>query len=66
MHETTFLQDLAIVMSVAALATLIFRQVGQPVVLGYILAGVVIGPHSAIRAHRDEHNQTLAELGIIS
>ena len=26
MHQTSFLQDLAIVMSVAALATVIFRQ----------------------------------------
>ena len=67
MHETTFLQDLAIVMSVAALATLIFRQVGQPVVLGYILAGVVIGPHTPPFALiEDEHAiETLAELGII-
>ena len=67
MPETTFLQDLAIVMSVAALATLIFRQVGQPVVLGYILAGVVIGPHTPPFALiEDEHAiETLAELGII-
>jgi CPA2 family monovalent cation:H+ antiporter-2 len=67
MHETTFLQDLAIVMSVAALATLIFRQLGQPVVLGYILAGVIIGPHTPPFALvEDEHAiETLAELGII-
>jgi CPA2 family monovalent cation:H+ antiporter-2 len=67
MHQTTFLQDLAIVMSVAALATLIFRQLGQPVVLGYILAGVVIGPHTPPFALiEDEHAiETLAELGII-
>jgi K+:H+ antiporter len=67
MHQTTFLQDLAIVMSVAALATLIFRQLRQPVVLGYILAGVIIGPHTPPFALiEDEHAiETLAELGII-
>jgi CPA2 family monovalent cation:H+ antiporter-2 len=67
MHQTSFLQDLAIVMSVAALATIIFRQLNQPVVLGYILAGVIIGPHTPPFALiADEHAiETLAELGII-
>ncbi len=67
MHQTSFLQDLAIVMSVAALATVLFRQLKQPVVLGYILAGLVIGPHTPPFALiADEHAiETLAELGII-
>jgi CPA2 family monovalent cation:H+ antiporter-2 len=67
MHEVTFLQDLAIVMSVAALATIVFRQLKQPVVLGYILAGAIIGPHTPPFALiEDEHAiETLAELGII-
>ena len=67
MHEATFLKDLAIVMSVAALATLIFRQLKQPVVLGYILAGLIIGPNTPPFALiEDEHAiKTLAELGII-
>jgi CPA2 family monovalent cation:H+ antiporter-2 len=67
MDQISFLQDLAIVMSVAALATIIFRQLKQPVVLGYILAGVIIGPHTPPFALvADEHAiETLAELGII-
>ena len=67
MHQTSFLQDLAIVMSVAALATVLFRQFKQPVVLGYILAGLVIGPHTPPFALiADKHAiETLAELGII-
>ncbi len=67
MHQTSFLQDLAIVMSVAAVATLVFRQLKQPVVLGYILAGLLIGPHTPPFALiADEHAiETLAELGII-
>lgn len=46
MHGITFLQDLAVVMIVAGLVTVVFRQLRQPVVLGYILAGVIIGPHT--------------------
>ena len=65
MHQTSFLQDLAIVMSVAALATVLFRQLKQPVVLGYILAGVDHRPaHPALPLIADEHTiETLAELG---
>ena len=46
MHAATFLQDLAVVMIVAGLVTVLFRQLRQPVVLGYIIAGVLIGPHT--------------------
>ncbi|MBE2181308.1 MAG: cation:proton antiporter [Chthoniobacterales bacterium] len=67
MHHIAFLQDLAIVMIVAAVATILFRQFKQPVVLGYILAGFLIGPHTPPFAliSSGETIETLAELGII-
>jgi CPA2 family monovalent cation:H+ antiporter-2 len=66
MHHVTFLQDLAIVMIVAGLVTVLFHKVKQPVVLGYILAGVIIGPHTPPFPHRrPKHVQTLSELGVI-
>lgn len=67
MHSIAFLQDLAVVMCVAAVATILFRQFKQPVVLGYILAGVVIGPHTPPFEfiHGEETIKTLAELGVI-
>lgn len=37
--------DLAIVLVAAGLVTAIFRRLRQPIVLGYILAGILIGPH---------------------
>jgi monovalent cation:H+ antiporter-2, CPA2 family len=46
MTSDSFLQDLAIVMIVAGLVTLIFHRVKQPVVLGYLLAGFIIGPYT--------------------
>ncbi len=67
MHHLTFLQDLAIVMIVAAIVTVLFRQFKQPVVLGYILAGVIIGPHTPpFPLIADKHAiETLSELGVI-
>ena len=67
MHHILFLQDLAVVMIVAALTTIIFRQLKQPVVLGYILAGFLIGPHTPPFSMIADENtiETLAELGVI-
>ena len=67
MHHLTFLQDLAIVMIVAALVTVVFHRFKQPVVLGYILAGMIIGPHTPpFPLIGDEETiKTLSELGVI-
>jgi CPA2 family monovalent cation:H+ antiporter-2 len=67
MHHAAFLQDLAIVMLVASVATLLFRWMKQPVVLGYILAGIVIGPHTPpVQWISDRTTvDTLAELGVV-
>lgn len=46
MHELGLLRDLAIVMMVAGATTVLFQRLRQPVLLGYILAGVLIGPHT--------------------
>jgi len=63
----TFLQDLSVVMIVAAIVTVLFRRMKQPVVLGYILAGVIIGPHTPpFPLIVDKHAiETLSELGVI-
>jgi CPA2 family monovalent cation:H+ antiporter-2 len=67
MHRVEFLQDLAVVMIVAAIVTIIFHRLRQPVVLGYILAGLVIGPHTPpfplIQDQETIH--TLSELGVV-
>src|SRR3989454_7653451 len=67
MHAITFLQDLAVVMIVAGLVTVIFHRFKQPVVLGYIIAGAIIGPHTPpFPLIKDEETiSTLAELGVI-
>lgn len=45
MHLPELIQDLAIILIVAAFMTLVFRIIRQPVVLGYIVAGFLVGPH---------------------
>ena len=67
MHSGTFLQDLAVVMMVAGLVTILFHHFKQPVVLGYIIAGVIIGPHTPPfpLIHDQATINTLSELGIV-
>src|SRR5882757_6833988 len=67
MGEITLLRDLAVVMIVAAAVTILFHRLRQPVVLGYIVAGVIIGPHTPpFPLVRDEETiKTLSELGVI-
>jgi CPA2 family monovalent cation:H+ antiporter-2 len=67
MAEATFLRDLAVVMTVSAVVTVLFHLLRQPVVLGYLVAGVIIGPHTPPFSFvTDLHSiHTLAELGIV-
>ena len=67
MHAISFIQDLAVIMLVAAMVMVLFHRFKQPVVLGYILAGFLIGPHTPPFALiHDEHTiKILAELGVI-
>jgi monovalent cation:H+ antiporter-2, CPA2 family len=66
-HAVAFLQDLATVMLVAGAVTVLFHRLRQPVVLGYIVAGVIIGPHTPPYqlVHSRETIHVLAELGVV-
>lgn len=67
MHAISFIQDLAVIMLIAGVVTVIFHRLRQPVVLGYIVAGFLIGPHTPPFSliHDEDTIKTLAELGVI-
>src|SRR5438046_3255454 len=61
-----FLTSLTVVLAVAAVTTVVFQRLRQPVVLGYIIAGLIVGPHVPIPLVADPVVvQTLSELGVI-
>ena len=45
MHLDNLISDLALILIVAGIVTLIFKKIKLPVVLGYIVAGFLISPH---------------------
>jgi len=65
-HANVFLTNLAVVLCVAAVTTVIFQWLRQPVVLGYILAGLVVGPYVPVPLVADSETvHGLSELGVI-
>ncbi|MBM4270320.1 MAG: potassium transporter [Deltaproteobacteria bacterium] len=67
MHDAhAFLQALAVVLCVAAVTTVLFQRLHQPVVLGYVIAGLIVGPHVPIPLIADVGIvKTLSEVGVI-
>lgn len=67
MVESALLRDLSVIMVAAAITTLGCHWLKQPVVIGYLLAGFIIGPHTPPFSFvTDTHSiETLAELGLV-
>ena len=60
------LAGLAAVLGVAAVTTVLFQRLRQPVVLGYVLAGLIVGPHVPVPLVADPRVvSTLSELGVV-
>jgi CPA2 family monovalent cation:H+ antiporter-2 len=59
------LQLTLILMGASVLAVVLFRRVGLPPVLGYLLVGSLIGPHAFNLMHDVSGAQHLAEFGVV-
>lgn len=66
-HLPDLIRDLALILIAGAIVTLLFRKIKQPLVLGYIIAGFLVGPHfKFVPTVADIANiEILAEIGVI-
>lgn len=66
-HLPHLIADLGLILSVAAVTTLVFKRIKQPLVLGYIVAGIFVGPFVGfIPTVLDENSiKTWSEIGVI-
>lgn len=66
-HLPRLITDLGLILCVGAVTTLIFKRINQPLVLGYIIAGFLVGPHfDYIPSVTEEHNVEIwAKIGVI-
>lgn len=62
-----FISDLALILISAGLVTLVFKRLKQPLVLGYIVAGFLAGPHMPYTPSVSDMTsiQTWADIGVI-
>jgi CPA2 family monovalent cation:H+ antiporter-2 len=65
MPELAFFLDLVLAIGAALVGGVVARRLGQPPLLGYLLAGIVIGPHTPGPVSEIHHVSTLAEIGVV-
>ncbi|MFP5520404.1 MAG: cation:proton antiporter [Bdellovibrionia bacterium] len=66
-HLPELIADLSLILITAAIVTLLFKKLNQPLVLGYLLAGLLVGPHTTILPSVSDLKSVhlWAEMGII-
>lgn len=66
-HLPDLIQDLGLILIAGAITTIVFRKIKQPLVLGYIIAGFLVGPHFHLfpTVADTENIEVLAEIGVI-
>lgn len=61
------ISDLALILIVAGIVTIVFKRLKQPLVLGYIVAGFLAGPHMPYMptVHETESIEVWSQIGVI-
>ncbi|MER2998294.1 cation:proton antiporter domain-containing protein [Pontibacter populi] len=63
--EMPLLNDVVIILGLAVVVILLFQRFKLPTILGFLITGVIAGPHGLSLVH-DMHNiEMLAEIGVI-
>ena len=70
MHETVIhpgalLPDVVVLLTASAVGLLIFRRAGFGSVLGFLAAGIMLGPHGLAIAGEGETLRSFTELGVV-
>ena len=66
-HLPALIRDLGLILLIAGITTLLFKKLKQPVVLGYILAGLLVSPNFPLTPTiiDSENIKVWAEIGVI-
>ena len=65
-EELNLVKDLAVILIAAGFFTILFKALKQPLILGYIVAGFVVGPHLGLfHLTSTEAVSQWSEIGII-
>ncbi len=64
-HSGSFLLPILIFLAAAVVAVPLFRALGMGAVIGYLAAGIIIGPHALGFIGSAENTLPVAELGVV-
>jgi monovalent cation:H+ antiporter-2, CPA2 family len=62
---TDILKDVVIIFALATLVNLLFTKIKVPTIIGYMLTGIIAGPHLLALIHMPKDIEIMAELGVI-
>lgn len=65
MEEALVARDITIALMAALLGGLVASRLGMPAIIGYLLAGIMVGPHTPGVTGDVERIQLLAEIGVV-
>lgn len=66
MHGFHFIQDLAVILVVAVVVGWVCQRIGLSVIVGFLTAGMLVGPHTIYKLVPDvERIETLAQIGLV-
>lgn len=63
--EVSLLKDIVIIFALSTLVNLVFNRIKVPTAVGYLLTGIIAGPHLLSIVHTEHEIDLLAEIGVI-
>jgi CPA2 family monovalent cation:H+ antiporter-2 len=63
--EISILKDIVIILALSTIVNLVFNKINVPTILGYLLTGIVAGPHLLKLVGSQHQIELMAEIGII-
>ena len=63
--ELTILQDIVIIFGLSTLVNLIFTKIKIPTVVGYLMTGILCGPHLLSLVDGRHEIELMAEIGVV-
>ncbi len=63
--ELVILKDIVIIFALSTLVNLIFTRIKVPTVVGYLLTGIIAGPHLLSLVNERHEIEVMAEIGVV-
>src|SRR3972149_5300799 len=66
MRELVFIQDIVLILLVSLPIIFLFKKINLPSIVGFMLAGMIIGPHGFRLINDSDSIEVMAQMGVIT